>query len=122
MSKLEKHANALVFELRHADMAHSEQKASGDRMTLASRRLKVPSIRTSLGGRERSTHELFELLVRNQVDAEMKIVSRSESPDILQKENSSANTLHPQNTTSDDGPQKVTCASFEPAGNRCDAA
>jgi hypothetical protein len=65
VSKLEKHANTLVLQLGLAGMAHSEQKASGDLMALASKRLEIQSIRIRLGGRERSTHELKELLNRN---------------------------------------------------------
>jgi hypothetical protein len=60
VSKLQKNANALVLQLRLEGMAHSEQKASGDRMTLAPRRLKVQSIRARLEGGEKSTHELEE--------------------------------------------------------------
>jgi len=62
VAKLEKHANTLVLPLRLAGMAHSEQKASGDLMAMASERLKIQSIRIRLGGRERFTYELKELL------------------------------------------------------------
>jgi hypothetical protein len=45
VSKLEKHANTLVLQLGLAGMAHSEQKASGDLMALASKSLEIQSIR-----------------------------------------------------------------------------
>ena len=122
MSKLNKNTIAFVLQLRLAGMAQSAQKASIRRRALALTRMKYSQPEYGL---EQAAHLTHELVDGNRVDVEIEIRGHKESPDILQKKDFSAKARHAQNTTVGIpwmAPRKITCASCEPAGNRCDAA